>query len=163
MIDKREYKAIDRIINLKSVGGPRISPDGTLVAYTVGETDWDQDRFFSQIWMAEVDSHRRFQVTQGDRASYGARWSPDGKWLAFLSGRKGSAGNSEGDKKKKVAETQVWMISPSGGEAFRVTASESNVNGFQWSPDSRQIAFSALAVESEEMKKRKADYGDFGT
>ena len=161
MIDKRERRAIDRIINLKSIGGPKISPDGTLVAYAVGETDWEQDRFVSQIWMVDVNARRHFQVTQGDKGAHGAQWSPDGKWLAFLSARKEEAGSAKEKGKNKVADTQIWLISPAGGEAVRLTASETGVNQFQWSPDGTQIAFSCSAPESKAVKERKADYSDF--
>ena len=81
MINKQERKAIDRMIDLKSIGGPRISPDGTRVVYSVGQTDWDEDRFVSQIWMVEVGSRKHVQLTQGEKGAYGAQWSPDGSGL----------------------------------------------------------------------------------
>ena len=111
---------LDDLLTLKSVGGTQISPDGKLVAYTVGWGDFKQDAFVTQIWLADATTGKSFQLTRGEKSSTNPRWSPDGKWLAFLS-------NRIDDK------NQIFVIDPSGGEAQQLTKSETAISNFSWS------------------------------
>jgi dipeptidyl aminopeptidase/acylaminoacyl peptidase len=56
---------------------------------------------------------------------------------------------------------QIFVISPDGGEAVRVTAAETAVSNFNWSPDSTQILFSAAEPASQAQKDRKEHLGEF--
>ena len=163
MAKGRSASMLDRLLNLKLAGGPQISPDGARVAYTVRYPDWKEDRVVSQVWIAEVETRRRFQLTRGPEGAGGQQWSPDGTRLAFLCERKGAqdAPEGKGEKSKKVADRQVWLISPSGGEAVQVTRSETDVSGFRWAPDGRRLAFHAPAPEPKALKTRRDKYGDF--
>ncbi len=115
------------------MGSVRISPDGAYVAYTVGATDWKQDAFVTQIWLADVKSGRTFQLTRGEKSAGNPVWSPDGAWLGFTSSR-------SGDK------SQVFAIRPDGGEAVQLTNAESGVGGYEWSPDGTMIAFTGMRL-----------------
>ena len=68
---------IDDLLNVKSVGGAAISPDGQWVAYTVSNTDFKQDAFITQIWVVQTSTGRAFQLTRGEKSSSNPRWSPD--------------------------------------------------------------------------------------
>src|SRR5262245_61323553 len=74
---------IDDLINVKSLGGAQISPDGKYVAYGVSETDWKQDAFVTQIWLANTATGKAFQLTRGEKSAGNPQWSPDGQLLAF--------------------------------------------------------------------------------
>src|SRR6266576_7037596 len=102
---------LDDLLTIKSAGGTQISPDGKMIAYTIGWGDFKQDAFVTQIWLADSSSAKSFQLTRGDKSSTNPRWSPDGKWLAFLSNR-------------LEDKNQLFVIDPMGGEAQQLTKSE---------------------------------------
>src|SRR6266568_7201372 len=139
---------VDDLLSIKSVGGTQISPDGKWVAYTVGYGDFKQDAFITQIWLVESDTGKKFQLTRGDRSSTNPRWSPDGRWLAFLS-------NRQDDK------NQVFLINPMGGEAQQLTKSETAINNFAWSEDGKMIAYTATEPPPQPLKDRKEYFGDY--
>ena len=136
---------IDDLLNLKRPSGATISPDGKLVAYTIGETDWEQDAFVRQIWLADSSSGRTWQLTRGKKAATGPAWSPDSQWLAFTSDREGG-------------KNQIFAIRPDGGEAVQLTKSATGVDGFDWSPDGKTIAYTAADKRPEERKNHLGDF-----
>ncbi|HET9532412.1 MAG TPA: S9 family peptidase [Blastocatellia bacterium] len=144
----RRAPTIDDLLALKSLGGAQISPDGKWVAYTVSESDFKQDAYVTQIWVADAASGNSFQLTRHSKSSGNPQWSPDGRWLAFTSSR-------IGDK------NQIFVINPQGGEAIQLTSSQSPVAGFTWSEDGMTIAFAAAEPPSKAMKDRKEHMGDF--
>src|SRR6476660_1430845 len=99
---------------LASVGDPRLSPDGRRVAYVVSRTDEEGNAYRSAIWVAPLDgSEEPRQFTSGERNDGSPRWSPDGKWLAFVS-------NRDGEDEKK-AKGHVYVLPANGGEPRRLT------------------------------------------
>ncbi len=146
--DTKRVPTIDDLLLVKSVGGAQISPDGTWVAYTVNETDFKQDAFVTQVWLANTATGRTLQLTRGDKPSGSPQWSPDSQWLAFTSSR--------------IADrNQIFVIRPDGGEAQQLTKAETAVGGFSWSADARQIAFSASEPQTQASKDRREAFGDF--
>ena len=80
---------IDQSLNLKSVSTPRISPDGRYVAYQVQKTNWEENAFETEIWIANVATGERYQLTNSKKSSLNPQWSPDSKRIAFISDRDG--------------------------------------------------------------------------
>ncbi|RKY89000.1 S9 family peptidase [candidate division KSB1 bacterium] len=160
---QKRTPTIDELLSLKSLGSTAISPDGKYVAYSVRETDWKHNRYISQIWIAEIETGENFQLTRGKNSAGSFRWSPDGKWLAFLTQRDMPAeGTAPGEKKNgKIASTQIWLISPRGGEAFPLTKCERSIISFRWSPNGKKIAYTTSQPQSKKMKNRKEKYSDF--
>ena len=74
---------VDDLMTLKTAGSALISPDGRFVAYTVTETDFEQDAFVTQLWIAPTAGGTPYQLTRGPKSVGVTRWSPDGRWLAF--------------------------------------------------------------------------------
>ncbi|HJT18393.1 MAG TPA: S9 family peptidase [Thermoanaerobaculia bacterium] len=153
---------IDQLLSLKSVSRARISPDGRAVVYEVTDTDWNDNAYVSQLWLADVQSGRRIQLTRGKKSAESAEWSPDGKWIAFLTEREMPSIDKKDKKEEaKPDARQIWILSPSGGEAWPVTKHGAKIDSFAWSRDGKRIAFSAPVPESKAHKDRKEKYSDF--
>jgi dipeptidyl aminopeptidase/acylaminoacyl peptidase len=146
---------IDQSLEMKSAFNPRISPDGLRVVYEVQSTNWEDNSFDRNLWIADVASGETRQLTSSKKSSTGAGWSPDGKWIAFLSDRPAQISGSPADKK------QLYVISADGGEAQQLTKSETDVGAFEWAPDSRRLAFAASDPEPKSLKDRKEKYGEY--
>lgn len=114
---------------LREVADPQLSPDGEWIAYTVRTSDSLQDKLISHIWITNWEGTDHRQLTFSKEGESHPRWSPDGKYLSFLSSR-GVEGETD----------QVWLMPRNGGEAERVTSFKADVSDFSWSPNSSRLA-----------------------
>ncbi len=135
------------VYELTGVADPRLSADGTKVAYVVGRVDKDANEYRSAIWVAAADgSEPPRPFTSGDKADGDPRWSPDGTQLAFTSNRADKA-------------SQLYVMPVAGGEPRKLTSLKEDVTQAAWSPDGATIAFVArvrdAAYEEEDDKKRR--------
>ncbi len=147
---------LDDFFNSVSFPALEISPDGHAIIIETIRADWDQQIFRHDLWLYREDRGGLLQLTQSGHDS-DPRWSPDGKWIAFLSERKTSAEKSDdadSDSKDEPA-SQLYLISPTGGEAFAVTEGAEDVHAFSWSADSQTIYF---ATRQPWTKAQKDDY-----
>ncbi|HWQ32505.1 MAG TPA: S9 family peptidase [Blastocatellia bacterium] len=145
---QQRVPTIDELLNVRQAGSAQISPDGSRVAYTINESDFKQDAFVTQIWLADVKTGRTFQLTRGDKSATSPQWSPDGEWLAFTSERVGG-------------KNQIFVIRPDGGEAVQLTKAENGVGGYAWSLDGKSIAFTTSDADAKAAKERRDYLGDF--
>jgi len=141
---------------VKRPGQPSLSPDGRWAAVEVTTYDMKENTGTSDIWLLATDdssaspgtaSSQRRLTTHPARDSAPA-WSPDGKWIAFLSKR-------EGDE-----QTQIYLISPAGGEARRLTKVPAGASAAKWFPDSKRIAFLSwvwpdLSTDEQQAQRQK--------
>jgi dipeptidyl aminopeptidase/acylaminoacyl peptidase len=136
----RPVKAED-LFKLSLLSSAVISHDGSRVAYVVTKLDGPKNTYLGNIWIADVASGRTWQFTRGDSDGDPA-WSPDGKWLAFDSGR--------------AEKSQIYRIALAGGEAQRLTELPNGAFGPTWSHDGSHILFSSVTID-----KKAAAYIDF--
>src|SRR5579862_1789702 len=135
--DNKSKLTLDDFFNSVSFPTVSISPDGNSVVIVTERADWDQKIFRKDLWLYregrtepgndQGKSGSLIQLTQSGRDSE-PKWSPDGRWIAFLSERKppsDKAGDSDSDSDSKdESPSQLYLISPNGGEAFAVTQGE---------------------------------------
>jgi len=133
---------IQDLFAIKEVGEPRISPDGQWVAYTVSTVKREEDKTEERIWMVAAAGGEAIALTAEGVSSSHPRWSPDGKYLAFLSER------NEGKK-------QVWVLNRLGGEAQKLTDTPQDVEDFEWAPDSKRLVLELRDAKPEEVEDAK--------
>jgi dipeptidyl aminopeptidase/acylaminoacyl peptidase len=138
-----------------TVGAPKISPDGRRVVYEQTETNWEANAFDTALWMADVATGQRRRLTLAVKSSTDAAWSPDGRWIAFLSDRPGALPKSPADRK------QLYVMPADGGEAQQLGVFEKGANAFEWAPDSKSLAVAAEVPDAKAMKDRKETFGDY--
>src|SRR5215813_12660243 len=78
-------------LSLKGLSGQQISPDGKFIAYRVRETDWKENAYINQLWLLNTVTGESLQLTRGKKSAGSMEWSPDGRWLAFVTEREQSA------------------------------------------------------------------------
>lgn len=142
---------VDDLFGFQEVSDAQISPDGQYVAYTVGSTSLKEDKSESRIWMVPISGGDAIPLTAEGNSSSHARWSPDGKYVAFLSER------DEG-------KSQVYLLNRLGGEAQKLTDAIQDVDDFEWAPDGKRLVLILRDPTPEELEaaasKGKEDSDD---
>ena len=130
MADLRTMQPED-LFALRFLNGGALSPDGSQAVYAVNQIDADADKQFSALHLLDVETGESRQLTQGQQVNGGARFSPCGGHIAFISDRSG--------------KSQLHLLPTDGGEALQLTDFARGISGFAWSPDGARIAFNAKA------------------
>jgi len=113
------------MLNVPALSNQQLSPDGSSITYELAEADWQQNKQITHIWRQDVAGGDPVQLTNGTEGEADARWSPDGRFVAFL----GKRGDDE--------ETQIYLLPTAGGEAQRLTGHDSEVSDIAWADDNR--------------------------
>lgn len=137
--------AADDVYRLQEVGDPQVSPDGRWIAYTVTVMDREADKLRTAIWMVDWEGAQDLRVTNGPDSDTSPRWSPDGKYLAFLSARPADG------------PAQIWLLDRRGGEAMPLTSVKAEIRGYEWSPDGKRLA---LVLRNAAKETGEADAAD---
>src|SRR5215472_11606466 len=142
-------------LRLARVSSPRMSPDGSRVAYLVAENKMEKDKPWksvTQLWVVTTSgpANASRQYTRGDESLSDVQWSPDGKRVGFLM--------NAGDEKDK--KQQVWFMYVDGGEPWQVSKHKSGVRSFEFSPDGKTLLLVATVPETEDQEKRTKNKDD---
>ncbi len=134
----------DDYFRIQDVHGPQVSPDGTQVAYLVSHYDRDADKRRTALWMVSWDTGAAIQLTDEARGASQPRFSPDGRYLSFLSTPDGSD------------QGQLMVMDRRGGDAQQLTHVSGDISSYAWAPDSRRIAIS-MQVDPDAPVQEKGD------
>ena len=119
----------DDLYRVQDVSDPNVSPDGLWVAYVVTTNDREADEARSAIWMVSWDGSQRLAMTAVADGTGKPRWSPDGRYLAFVANPSGSD------------TAQIMVLDRRGGDARQVTSASGDIGEYSWAPDGKRMAF----------------------
>ena len=126
LAQKRAF-TVEDLYRVKGVAGFAVSPDEKSLIYVVTTTDLPRAKRTANVWMSGADGGDARQITFGGGNESDPSFSPDGRWIAFVSTREGGA--------------QLYVMPTAGGEARKVTSISTGVAAPVWSPDSKSVAF----------------------
>lgn len=140
--DKRPMSLVD-LLEVPNLSDPQVSPDGRQLVYVLGRTDWKANKRIDHLWRVGSDGSGAVQLTYGEEGESSPRWSPDGKWIAFVA------------KRGESKESQIYLLSNSGGEAEPLTKHETSVSSLSWTPDGSAIYFLVPDPKTGEEKEKE--------
>jgi len=133
---------IDDFFQIRDVSQPEISPDGKWIAYAVRTKMLKEDKNEQRLWMIPTHEGDAIPLTAENVSSAHPRWSPDGKYISFLSARDGG-------------KNQVWLLDRRGGEGVKLTDVVQGVDDFEWSPDSMRLVLIIRDPKPEDLEAAK--------
>jgi dipeptidyl aminopeptidase/acylaminoacyl peptidase len=133
--------AADDLYLIRQLFDCQLSPDGKQLAATLQQVKREENKNYSNIVLQATAGGPLRQFTRGEWSDHHPRYSPDGRYLAFLSSR------SE--------KSQLWLIPTDGGEAWQLTKLDGNVGDYAWSPDSKCIVFCYTPQDAEALEREK--------
>ena len=137
---KRPMGLVD-LLNIPRVGDPQLSPDGRAIIFWLSTPDWSANRRVARLWRINIDGTGLRQISKEPGPPPNARWSPDGKTIAYLSG--GS----------------VWVM-PAAGGTPRQVSKRTGVSELAWHPGGAFIYFLANDAPTEAELRRQRARGD---
>ncbi len=124
----------EQIDLLPTLSAPSLHPDGDRAVVSVVRPDVATNSYIGQLWIVLLAGGAPTRLTRGYRDT-SPRYSPDGRLLAFLRAD------------TKDAKAQLYVVAADGGEPVRLTDAPLGVEASVWSPDSRQLAYTARCPE----------------
>jgi dipeptidyl aminopeptidase/acylaminoacyl peptidase len=117
--------------NVVALSTPQLSPDGTRIVYVRGVPDFKEDRTDRQLWLLDVRTRVKRQLTWDRKGVADPLWSRSGDAIAFTAS----------DNDPKDPEDQIFVLPMDGGDARQITHAKNGVDNYAWSPDGRYFAY----------------------
>ncbi len=126
---------LDDLLRVRFPQHAAVSPDGRRVVFALSRLDYETNEIRGALWLIPSTGDTPVPFTADEARDTSPTWSPDGRWIAFLSNRSGTR------RGWKRAPMQLWIIPVDGGEARQLTAFKAGVTQFAWAPDGQSLAF----------------------
>lgn len=139
---KRDLTPAD-VYRLQEISDPQVSPDGNWIAYELASVDTAKDKRNKDIWMISWDGKQNVQLTYSSEDEAAPLWSPDGKYISFLSSRKDGSNKKDDDDDN----AQIWLLNRVGGEGKKISDVKGEIEDYEWSPDGTKLV---LAMKDED-------------
>jgi dipeptidyl aminopeptidase/acylaminoacyl peptidase len=152
---------LDEFMNTTAITSARIAPDGGAAVIGTEAPDWKNNIFRSDLWLWTAAAGLKPLTHSGSEEN--PQWSPDGKWIAFVSDRAlpGESAGADGSAGDDAKASRVWVIAVGGGEALPLYTEKLDAHAFAWSVDGNGIYFSVTAPQTNEEKEaQKAEWKD---
>ena len=152
---------LDEFLNTTEITEAHPAPDGAGVVIGTETPNWKGNEFRHDLWLWTSQAGLRPLTHSGSEEN--AQWSPDGKWIAFISDRalSGQAADDDGAAADDSKADRLWVIPASGGEALPLYREKLDVHAYAWSPDGASILYSVTAPMSHEQQEaQKAEWKD---
>jgi dipeptidyl aminopeptidase/acylaminoacyl peptidase len=149
---------LDEYLSTTSITESRISPDGSAAVIATETPDWKANIYRHDLWLWTAQAGLRPLTHSGSEES--AEWSPDGKWIAFITDRAlpGEAASDDGEPTDDGDKAdRLWVIPVSGGEALPLFSEKLDVHSFAWSPDGASLYYSVTAPQTADEKDAQKD------
>ena len=146
---------LDEYLNTTSILSTSLSPDASAAVIATEMPDWKASVYRHDLWLWTAE--RGLQPLTHSGTDERPQWSPDGKWIAFISARS-PTDSADGDADADSAKcSRIWIISATGGEALPLYSEKLEVHAFAWSPDSSSIYFSAKSPLTRDQEDKQKD------
>lgn len=152
---------LDEYLNTTDITQARLSPDGSAAVIATESPDWKANTYSHDLWLWTEKAGLRPLTHSGSEEN--PKWSPDGKWIAFVSdrvlpGESTESGQPEGEASKP---DRLWLIPAAGGEALPLYREKLDVHAFAWAPDGKALYYSVqIPLTHSQQEAQKAEWND---
>ncbi len=116
------------VYKMESVSRPKISPEGSWILYSQSKIDGAKDRAVSKLYMMSADGKETITLTEQTKGVGNYQWSPDGKYISYLSKGKDEDNGS-----------QLFLMDRRGGEGVQVSDIKGELEDYIWFNNGKKV------------------------
>lgn len=140
---KRPIKPED-VWRFYSISSVKLSPDSKWILYNHTKTDSSKDGYDSKLYMMDVEGKESIQLSEQTKGIGQPQWSPDNKYISFLSKGKSDESGS-----------QIFLMNRKGGEPIQLTKVKGELSAYRWFPDGNRILMEIREASTADTAKTK--------
>ncbi len=136
--EKHNFTFYD-MIKMTRLSSPVVSPDGKFIAFTGTKYSLEENKGNTDIYLYDTQTGKTRKLTNNKAADFNPVFSPDGKYLYFLSTRSG--------------KSEIYRMDLTGGEPEKVSNYPVSISNFGFSPKGNYISFTARVYPGKGLKE----------